>query len=274
MFGRWRRHWLLRQEAAALRRRAIADDLWKRTRVRYPFLQRRDPATDAELRRLTSLFLDRKEFSAVGGLALTDAMAVAIAAQAVLPVLRLGLAAYDGFVGIVIHPDQVVARREVADEDGIVHEYDEVLAGEAMEGGPVMLSWHDVRAAGRTEGTAYNVVIHEFAHVLDLTNGEADGMPLLPPGLAAVDWRATLGEALARLRQAVAADAATVIDPYGAEGEEEFFAVASEAFFVSPAALRQDSPALYALLVRYYRQDPAEEMAQPPSRPVRHRRGT
>ena len=48
-------------------------------------------------------------------------MAVAIAAQAVLPVLRLGLARYDGFIGIVVHPDQVVARREVTDDDGIVH---------------------------------------------------------------------------------------------------------------------------------------------------------
>ncbi len=274
MFQRWRRQWQARQEAAALRRRAIADDLWKRTRVRYPFLQRRDPADEAELRRLTSLFLDRKEFSAVGGLVLTDAMAVAIAAQAVLPVLRLGLAAYDGFVGIVVHPDQVVARREVADEDGIVHEYDEVLAGESMEGGPVMLSWQDVRAAGGADGMAYNVVIHEFAHVLDGTNGEADGMPLLPAGLSVTQWRRTLGETLQRLRQAEARGARSVIDTYGAQGEEECFAVASEAFFVSPAALRREDPALYALLGRYYGQDPAEEMpAATPSGSGPRRRG-
>ena len=79
-------------------------------------------------------------------------MAVAIAAQACLPVLRLGLRPYDGFVGIVVHPDEVQVRREFVDDDGVVHEYDDVLAGEAMEGGPVMLSWRDVSGARREFG--------------------------------------------------------------------------------------------------------------------------
>ncbi|MCW5612539.1 MAG: zinc-dependent peptidase [Rubrivivax sp.] len=262
-----------RREREALRRRAIPDDLWKRTLVRYPFLQRRDAADAAELRRLTSLFLDRKEFDAAGGLKLGDAVVVAIAAQAVLPVLRLGLARYDGFVGIVVHPDQVVARREVADDDGIVHQYHEVLAGEAMEGGPVMLSWRDVRSAGAAAGApAYNVVIHEFAHVLDMADGLSDGVPLLPPELPRAEWCTLLQREFAafaqRVERAEAAgdDAlldALVLDPYAASGEDEFFAVASEAFFVAPQALREAHAELYAMFSRFYRQDPAAEMATP-----------
>ncbi len=264
MLRHWWQRWQRQREAAAVQRRAIPDDLWKRTLVRYPFLQRRDAADAAELRRLTSLFLDRKEFSAAGGLRLTDAIVVSIAAQAVLPVLRLGLACYDGFVGIVVHPDQVVARREVADEDGIVHAYDEPLAGEAMEGGPVMLSWRDVRSAGQAAGAAYNVVIHEFAHVLDMADGLANGVPLLPPELPAAQWAQTLQSEYAAFVQRVEAGEDTVLDPYGAEAEEEFFAVASEAFFVSPEAMKKEHPALYGVLCRYYRQDPAAE--RPPSR--------
>ncbi|MBX3635811.1 MAG: zinc-dependent peptidase [Rubrivivax sp.] len=262
-----------RRERSALRRRAIPDDLWKRTLVRYPFLQRRDAADAAELRRLTSLFLDRKEFDAAGGLKLTDAVVVAIAAQAVLPVLRLGLARYDGFVGIVVHPDQVVARREVADEDGVVHQYHEVLAGEAMEGGPVMLSWRDVRSAGAAPGAAaYNVVIHEFAHVLDMADGLSDGVPVLPPELPRHEWTALLRREHADFVQLVErADAAgddealdaLVLDPYAATGEDEFFAVASEAFFVAPQALRDAHPHLYTMFTRFYRQDPAAETATP-----------
>jgi Mlc titration factor MtfA (ptsG expression regulator) len=264
MLGRLWQRWQRTRDAAAVQRRAIPDDLWKRTLVRYPFLQRRDAADRDELRRLTSLFLDRKEFSAAGGLKLTDAMVVAIAAQAVLPVLRLGLARYDGFVGIVVHPDQVVARREVADDDGIVHSYDEPLAGEAMDGGPVMLSWRDVRAAGQGGAAAYNVVIHEFAHVLDMADGLADGVPLLPPDLPLAAWKATLHDEFERFGQRVDAEEETALDPYGASSEEEFFAVASEAFFVSPDAMKREHPALYGMLCRFYLQDPAAE--RPPSR--------
>ena len=255
--GRWRE----RQERQAVARRPIPDDLWKRTLVRYPFLRRHEPADAQRLRRMTSLFLDRKEFSAGRGQRLTNDVVVAIAAQACLPVLRLGLARYDGFVGIVVHPDQVVARREVHDEDGVVHQYDEVLAGEAVAGGPVMLSWRYVRSAG----AGYNVVIHEFAHVLDMEDGVADGTPILPPDLPRRQWDDTLRHELEVLEGRLDRGEPTALDPYAAQGPEEFFAVASEAFFADPAGLATGHPDLYAMLMRFYRQDPARDM--PPPRP-------
>jgi len=264
--GRWWAQWRRHREEAAVARRAIPDDLWKRTLVRYPFLRRSDAALAAELRRLTSLFLDRKEFSAAGGLRLTDAMVVSIAAQAVLPVLRLGLARYDDFVGIVVHPDEVLAPREVADDDGIVHTYEEPLVGEAMADGPVTLTWRAVRQAGGSAGSAYNVVIHEFAHKLDMADGVADGVPLLPPGLARAEWQRTLGEAFDSFVKLVELGQSSAIDPYGSTSSEEFFAVASEAFFVLPQELQGEQPALYAMFARFYQQDPAAEMASPPHR--------
>jgi Mlc titration factor MtfA (ptsG expression regulator) len=263
----WRRliaAWRRRAETRALARRPIPDDLWKRTLARYPFLRRRHPDDARQLRRMTSLFLDRKEFSPAGGLVLRNDMVVAIAAQACLPVLRLGLGAYDGFVGIVVHPSAVVATRRVTDELGVVHEYDEPLAGEAMQRGPVMLSWQDVRSAGRDGFGGSNVVIHEFAHVLDMANGPADGVPPLPPDLPARQWQAVLGDEYRRFVARVdAGDTTTVLDPYGAQAEAEFFAVASEAFFVSPLPLRDEHPALYEVLKRLYRQDPVVETAPP-----------
>lgn len=252
--------WRALAEARAVARRPIPDDLWKRTRIRYPFLQRRDPADEATLRRMTSLFLERKEFTAAGGLRLTDDVAVAIAAQACLPVLRLGLERYDGFVGIVVHPHAVRARRQVIDEDGIQHEYDEELAGEAMEGGPVMLSWHDVRQAGRDAVGAYNVVIHEFAHVLDMADGLSDGVPPLPADLPRQRWLQTLQSEFVAFCKRVEAEEHTLLDPYGAQGEDEFFAVASEAFFVAPQPLKDEHPALYGVFSQFYRQDPATDM--------------
>ncbi len=268
-------HWRTWREAAVLRRRAIPDDLWKRTLVRHPFLRRHDPQDMDRLRRLTSLFLDRKEFSTAGGLRLTDMMAVTVAAQAVLPVLHLGLARYDGFVGIVLHPDAVRAPRKQADEDGVVHAWEEPLAGEAMQGGPLMLSWRDVRAGGqRGPGPAYNVVIHEFAHVLDMEDGVADGVPKLPPDLPAAEWSRALETAWTRFQASLdtagasgsgsgldagGADPVGALDPYAATGPDEFFAVASEAFFVTPRALKAEHPGLYGVFQRFYKQDPASE---------------
>lgn len=258
--GRWLRQWRASREAAAVERRAIPDDLWKRTLVRYPFLRRRDEADAAELRRLTSLFLDRKEFDAVGGLRLQDAMVVAIAAQAVLPVLRLGLQVYDGFVGIVVTPEEVRTTRSITDDDGVVHEFEDELHGESVPGGPMMLSWRHVRGIGvAVEQAAYNVVIHEFAHVIDMGNGALDGTPLLPPEIRASEWQATLDREYEAFVAKVDAEQPTVVDPYGAEAPEEFFGVACEAFFVEPWRMRDEHPALYALFARYFRQDPAAE---------------
>ena len=253
----WLARWRAHRERRAVARRAIPEALWQLTLARLPFLARL-PAEDlAELRRLSSLFLDSKEFTGAQGLEVDDAMAVCIAAQACLPVLRFGLAPYDSFVGIVVHPDEVLARREVVDDDGVVHAYDELLSGEAMAGGPVMLSWHDVAEAGESADWGYNVVIHEFAHVLDMGDGEPDGVPPLPSASARQAWIRVLDPAFDAFCHQVDAGEETALDPYGAEGLEEFFAVAVECFFVSPWALKREQAALYSLLAGYFRQDPA-----------------
>ncbi|MGE5863872.1 MAG: zinc-dependent peptidase [Rhizobacter sp.] len=247
---RWR-------DRKALRQRPIPDDLWALTLARFPFLQLAQPDEQQRLRELSTLFLDRKEFHGAGGLVVTDDMAVAIAAQACLPLLHLSLAAYDGFVGIVVHPGEVLARREVMDEAGVVHHYEEPLTGEAMDGGPLMLSWEDVAHAGDTAEWGYNVVIHEFAHVLDMNDGQADGRPPIDDPVLARRWSPVFSAAFEAFCHAVDGGHDTVLDPYGAEAPEEFFAVACEAFFVAPTDLRHAHPDIYELLSSYFRQDPA-----------------
>jgi Mlc titration factor MtfA (ptsG expression regulator) len=251
------RHW---REQRAVERFAIPDALWQLTLLRYPFLAQRSVDDLAELRRLCSLFLADKEFHGVDGFEVTDEVAVAVAAQACLPVLRLGLAWYDGFVGIVMHEGEVVAQRSYQDDDGVVHEYDEELAGEAMEGGPLMLSWNAIAVSndptqfGRDE--VFNVIIHEFAHVIDMRDGLADGVPPLDAA-EREHWIATIDAEWEKFCARIDAGEDTLIDPYGGEAVEEFFAVAVEAFFVAPAAMRAEEPAMYELLAAFFRQDPA-----------------
>lgn len=240
-----------------LQRRAVPDALWQSTLAHYPFLAERSAEDLQGLRRLTSLFLDGKQFEGAGGLVVSDEMAVAIAAQACLPVLHLNLGLYDGFVGIVVHPGEVRVERKVMDEVGVVHEYDQVLAGEAMDGGPMVLSWADVEAAGASPAGAYNVVIHEFTHVIDMVDGLADGVPPLPSAAARATWQSVFMPEFDRFSERVACGYDTAVDPYGAQSPDEFFAVATEAFFITPRALKEEQPALYRLFSSYFRQDPA-----------------
>ena len=248
-----------RGEARALQRRAIADALWLPCVAALPFVAVRPADQQARLRHMASLFLDSKEFAGAQGFVITDHIALTVAVQACLPVLELGIEHYDGFVGIVMHGDAVVASRETVDEDGVVHVYAEELAGEAMDGGPLMLSWADVLPGQDPDApaTAYNVVIHEFAHVLDLRDGQGDGIPLLDSAAQRRAWSEVLMPEYDRFCERVVCGYETVLDPYAAEAPDEFFAVASEAFFVTPRALKEEQPAMYRLLASYYRQDPA-----------------
>jgi Mlc titration factor MtfA (ptsG expression regulator) len=254
MLSAWRR-W---RDQRTLAQRPIPDALWQQTLLRFPFLDHLPDTDAARLRELSTLFLARKEFTGAHGLQVTDEMAVAIAAQACLPILHLGLAWYDAFVGIVVHADEVVAQREEVDEDGVVHQFEEPLTGEAMGGGPVTLSWRDVAGAGESADWGYNVVIHEFAHVLDMRDGlEPDGIPPLPDRAARQAWQDTLDAEYTRFCDRLDAGEDTLIDPYGGTAPSEFFAVACEVFFVAPADLQTEHEPVYRLLKEFFQQDPS-----------------
>ena len=246
--------WLRRHRSTP----ALPDALWRATLARYPFLAGRPPEESERLRALSAEFLAEKEFHGAGGLVITDEIALAIAAQAVLPVLHLGLHWYDDFVTVVVHPEEVVARRHATDETGVVHDWDEVVAGEAMQGGPVMVNWRDVAAAGESAATGFNVVIHEFVHKIDLRDGVADGCPPLKSRAGRARWLATMQAEYQRFREAVIraerfGEEWPWLDDYGATAIDEFFAVACEAYFVNRQRFAREFPALLELFDAFYR---------------------
>jgi MtfA peptidase len=236
----------------------VPERLWQALLEQHPFLAVL-PSSDLEqLRLLTSHFLTDKEFHGANGMVITDPMALAIAAQACLPLLHIArpdgrrptdalqrLNWYDDFVGIVVQPGAAVAHREVVDGSGVVHRYREVLAGEAMHGGPIMLSWTEVAQAPQVATSGHNVVIHEFAHKLDMQGREAgdgypDGAPPLPLGFlglpsdrkAREHWRSTMQAAFDAFCEAVSmaqrfGGEKPWLDDYAAQSPAEFFAVTS-----------------------------------------------
>lgn len=233
--------------------------LWERVTGRFGFLRGMSPEDLERLRRLVVLFMGEKQIYAAGELELTEEMKVSVSVQACILILNLDLDYYGGWVEVIVYPEEFVPEHEYTDADGVVHVVREPLAGEAWLAGPVILSWADVAYGGHDQG--FNVVMHEFAHKLDMLNGgDANGFPPLQPGMRREAWTKVFGEAYEDFCRRVERREYTEIDPYAAESPGEFFAVLTEAFFETPRAVKRGYPAVYEQLCGFYRQDPAAHL--------------
>ena len=171
---RWR-------ERRTLASSAIPEALWREALEALPFLAVYTEPEFQRLRERVVLFLNDKSIVGAEGFEVTPLMRAMIAIQACVLVLNLDQRLYDGWENVIVYPDEFVTNLEYEDEAGVVHRRDEPLAGEAMPGGPVVLSWPDIVASADWSATGMNLVIHEFAHKIDMRNGEANGFPPLPP---------------------------------------------------------------------------------------------
>lgn len=233
---------------------AIGDADWNALLSRSELFSTLDRQRLASLRERCGEFLARKSFSAAAGHRLDDAQCLAIAAQACLPVLDLGIDWLDGWREIIVYPGVFRVRREHRDEhSGVVTEGDDELIGEAWERGPVILSWADVATDLDDPFAGFNVVIHEIAHKLDMLDGAMNGVPRLPSAIPRDEWIATMQSAYDALSEQVEAGCDTAIDPYATESPDEFFAVISEQHFSDGRGLAGAMPAAADLLARLFR---------------------
>ncbi|KFX67559.1 zinc-dependent peptidase [Pseudomonas taeanensis MS-3] len=251
--------WSLRawRRRRILARHPISPATWAAVRQHLPLLDGLDETEDQRLRERAQLFLHHKHLTALPGVELDELARLTLAAQAELPLLHLAERDwYRGFHEIVLYPDDFLSPQRHRDASGVVHEWDAAHSGEAWQQGPVILAWPGVQASG--DWDAYNLVIHELAHKLDMLGGDANGLPPLHRDMRVSDWASAMQSAYDRLNAQLDANPAadTAIDPYAAEDPAEFFAVTSEYFFSAPDLLAAAFPAVYAQLKLFYRQDP------------------
>jgi len=247
----WFRRWW---RARILRRHLIPAKAFDAAIARLPILHGLDTAEQARLRESASLFIHDKTFSAAGGADVDDPIQLLIALQACLLTLNLDENSYRGWNEIILYPDEFMRQREEVDEAGVVHRSRDILAGESWHGGPLVLSITSVEESGQADGV--NVVLHEFAHKLDMLNGDANGYPPLHRGMDAAAWARDFSTAYADLCARVDAGEDTAIDPYATTDPAEFFAVLTEVFFEIPQLLDSEYPAIYRHLQQFYRQNP------------------
>lgn len=212
------------------------------------------------LENLVQIFVAEKNFEGCGGLELTDEIKVVVAAEACLLVLGLPDFQYLQLDSILIYPTTVTlppSRLSVFAENPMIIPDQQAILGMASMRGPVILVWDAVVRGARHPEQGHNVVYHEFAHILDMRDGAADGTPELQSRKLYRDWVAICTREFFKLKKDVAKGRKNVLDSYGAVHEAEFFAVATELFFDRPLRMQRDSPELYDVLAAYYRQDTA-----------------
>ncbi len=242
---------------ARIRRQAFPPEWREILRRRVPYVRHLPADLQLQLKKHIQVFVAEKPFIGCAGLAITDEMRIAIAAQACLLLLNQKRAHYyPQLRQVLVYPGAFAVDRVHAGPGGVLHEQRRALSGESWSQGQVILSWQGALDGAATPGDGHNVVIHEFAHQLDQENGAANGAPHLPTRAARERWQQVMAAEFARLQAAVADGQPTLLDPYGATDPAEFFAVASEVFFEQPQALAERHPPLYAELARCYRLNP------------------
>jgi len=251
------RNWLDRR---ILRRSSITPAQWEAAVASLPLLLGLTADEMHRLKELVILFIHRKVFEGAHGLVVTQSMALVIALQACLPILKLGLGGYEGWISVIVYPSGFAPKQVIRDEYGVEHHVQSYLAGEAWHRGPVVLAWDETERAGIIDG--HNLVIHEFAHKLDMQNGEANGFPPLHQGMDFTAWTGAFSVGFEDLQRKCSSGEDIGIDCYAASSPAEFFAVLSEVFFERPDVLQQHYAAVYEQLRFYYRQDPLTRLGQ------------
>lgn len=226
-------------------------------------LARQLPAAQRErLVELAVAFVDAVSWEGASGFVITDEMKVTIAANAVFPVLAHDLYPYRTVKAVIIRPRSVRSQgARTGPAAGTLSDRPVVVDGEAApRTGPVALSWNSVVYDSRHPERGRNVVIHEFAHKIDMLDGDADGVPPLR-GEALDRWVEVLDD---EWRREFADDEHDALDPYAFTNHAEFFAVASETFFCVPTDLMATRPQLYGELRDLYALDPVEWVSGQP----------
>ena len=237
---------------------------WRVTLRQLAFHETLDAVERSMLEDCLRVIVAEKHWEGCAGLEMDDEVRVTIAAQAALPILRIEHDYYRRIRSIFVYPSTFLIPGAAADGRSTVHVEGQPVLGLAYHGGPIVLAWDSVVQGARNDEDGRNVVIHEFAHALDLLDRYADGTPPLKGREQFDAWRRIMEDEYKSLIEKAERGRRAVLDKYGATNPAEFFAVATECFFEKPRQLESKHTELYTLLRTYFGQDPAERLRRTP----------
>ena len=219
------------------------------------FIESRWQHVDADARRqlieLAHGLEKRWSWEGLDGFVVSEDARAHISTVAALLVLGLGPRLYSDVTAVLVAATSAESPTKFRLGTGLVAEGHGCVLGSALLHGPVRLSWDRVLAE-RSPEAATSVIIHEFAHKIDMADGEPSGTPPIADRSQARAFERTAEDTLDVLRS----KGSGVLRSYAGTNRTELFAVASEAFFLRPDDLAAAHPALFSALETFYRQTP------------------
>jgi Mlc titration factor MtfA (ptsG expression regulator) len=217
------------------------------------FFRALDPEDRKRFRRELQVFLGEKRITGIK-MELDTTTRVLAAASAVIPIFGFPEWEWEQISEILVYPDRF--DKEYA-FDSDTERRTLGMVGTGALNRLMILSKPDLLGGFRNPGDKRNVGLHEFAHLVDKSDGTIDGLPAVGLERTAIGpWIELVRRKMEEMRRGD-----SDINPYGLTNEAEFFAVATEYFFERPGVMERKHPQLYAMLSRVFNQSPGERAA-------------
>jgi len=223
--------------------------VWERIlEEKVPYYQTLSPPDQTRFREEVHIFLREKRITGINT-SVDDTIRVLVAASAIIPIFGFPGWEWEHIREILIYPTSFDEEYQMGSAK------EQTISGMVGSGAMtrmMILSKPDLLQGFRRHTDRHNVGIHEFAHLLDKSDGMVDGVPEVAlPGRAIRPWLNLVQAEMEKIRHGH-----SDINPYGLTNEAEFFAVVSEYFFENPVSMNQKHPELYAMLEQIFHQDP------------------
>ena len=172
---------------------------------------------------------------------------ILVASSAVIPIFEFNDWKYSNIHEVLLYPSMFNEEFDTKGSDrGILG-----MVGSGYMEGKMILSKPALKYGFKNESDKKNTAIHEFVHLIDMTDGSIDGIPsLLLEKQYSIPWIDLINKKIDEIY-----DGESDINPYGGTNRAEFFSVVSEYFFERPKLLERNHPELYDLLKRVFKQD-------------------
>jgi Mlc titration factor MtfA (ptsG expression regulator) len=217
------------------------------------FFRALGPEDQKRFRRELQIFLGEKRITGIR-MELDTTTRVLTAASAIISIFGFPEWEWDQISEILVYPDRFNKEFEFENRN---QRHALGMVGTGAMNRMMILSQPDLLGGFRNPQDKRNVGIHEFAHLVDKSDGTIDGLPMVGLDRAAIGpWIELVRRKMNEIERGK-----SDINPYGLTSEAEFFAVATEYFFERPGVMKRKHPELYAMLSRVFSQSLGERAA-------------